>query len=162
MKQPPPTGLYVANWGLLGWVETALKEVAILAGILAFFATNGLPLLAVGEHPRPVLLFMLAALTIAMVFQLGFRVVQRELISIAFAVTMLLGHAALLVSVLRAGDIRAYGLTFALFLLLGDLTKHRFLSDTGYTEGGQTTTAMLRIVRGVIISDIVLGLLFLR
>ena len=152
-------GWHTAQWGTWGWFETILKLIAIGAGILAFAGSDAANALTVGASPAGsntgtlvvvgnshlAALVVLALLTLAALAQLGIRFMQRETISLGFAVLNLLGHLGLLVALLRVPDQPALPLIFGVFYLLGQIVKIQFLRVTGYTEGGANTTGMLRV-----------------
>lgn len=136
-------GWHVAQWGTWGWAETILKLVSIAVGILAFLGTSGD--LMIANHPHLAAVILLVLLALGSIFQLYVRFTQRETISMIFAVLNLLGHLGLLVALLRAPTLTGWALAFGVFYALGQVVKIQFLRVTGYTEGGATTSAMLRI-----------------
>ena len=77
--------------------------------------------------------------------QVTIRYPQRETVSMIFAVLNLLGHVGLLIALLRLPDHRTLPLIFGGFYVLGQLTKLQFLRISGYTEGGATTSQMMRV-----------------
>lgn len=129
-------GWHVANWGLWGWIETALKLVTAGAGILAFLNSPPEAPLVFGENPELLAVLILAAGLLGVTVMVTFRFIQREIISIVFAILLWLGHAGMLIALLRLFGANSYGIVFALFYILGELAKQRFLAETGYTEGG--------------------------
>lgn len=142
-------GWHVEKWGLWGWIETGLKLVGIVAGIVAFFTSSSVSTLTIGGHPHLAAVILLAVLTLLTVGVIFLRIRQREVISVVYSVLNFLGHAALLIAFLRVPDQRAYALIYAIFFALGELAKQRFLAVSGYTENGATTGSMVNFSRGL-------------
>jgi hypothetical protein len=142
-------GWHVTNWGLWGWAETALKAIGIGAGVLAFIASASTPDLVFGGNPELAAIILLALLTLGTVVALGLRLQQREIISIAFSVFNILGHIGLFIALLRVPDQNTLPVVFGVAYVLGELTKQRFLSLTGYTEAGQNSRSMVNFSRGL-------------
>lgn len=156
-----PQGWHVANWGLWGWIETGLKLVGLIAGIIAFLSSSAVSDLTIGGHPHLAAGILLALLTMLSVGVVFIRFTQREVISVIYAVIGFLGNAGLLIALLRIPDQRTYTLIYGVFFVLGELAKQRFLSISGYTESGQTTSAMVNFSRGLTVVYIVFIVLLL-
>lgn len=142
-------GWHIANWGLWGWAETALKGIGIGAGILAFLNSTGRPDFVVGGNPELAAIILLVLLTLGTIVAFGLRIQQREIISIVFSVFNILGHIGLLVALLRIPDQNTLPIVFGVMYVLGELTKQRFLALTGYTEAGQNSRSMVNFSRGL-------------
>lgn len=155
-------GWHTTEWGVWGWIETILKLVALGAGILAFVASDAAAPLMIGDNPHPIALALIAFLALGALGQLGIRFVQREVSSFVFAILNLLGHAGLLVAVLRAPDQPTLALVFGGFYALGQIVKTQFLRVTGYTEGGANTAAMqiIAVVEAVLYAAFAISMLF--
>jgi hypothetical protein len=140
---------HVGSWGLWGWVETILKLVGIVAGLLAFAGSNAAAPLVLANNPELGAVIVLALLTLAWVGALIPRFQQREVISMVFAIINALAHVGLLIALLRSPEPRTLAIVFGVFFILGQLAKDQFLRLSGYTEGGQTTDAMVKVSRGL-------------
>jgi hypothetical protein len=138
-------GWHIAQWGTLGWVETILKLIGIGAGVLAFVNSDASAALRIGDNPHLAAVILLVVLTLGAVFQLFVRFGQKETISLGFAALNLLGHLALLIALLRVPTDVTLAVIFGVMVVLGQVVKLQFLRSTGYTEGGATTSAMMRI-----------------
>lgn len=156
-----PSQWHTAQWGMWGWFETILKLIGVVAGILAFAASNAASPLAIGDNPHLAALILLALLALGALAQVGIRFTQRETISFAFAILNLVGHLALLVAVLRVPDQPTLAMVFGGCYALGQLVKLQFLRATGYTEGGANTTAMLGVAALMAILYALLAVLML-
>jgi hypothetical protein len=140
-------GWHVANWGFLGWLETGLKLIGLGSGFIAYFASNSNQHMRLLENLRLGALAVLALLTVFTLIALIFRVMQREVISLIFAVLNVLGHSAGLLTLVSSSDKYSWLIILGICFVLGELVKQRFLTTTGYTESGQTTSGMLRYSR---------------
>jgi hypothetical protein len=140
---------HVGSWGLWGWVETILKLIGIVAGLLAFAGSNAAAPLVLANNPELGAVIVLTLLTLAWVGALIPRFQQREVISMVFAIINALAHVGLLIALLRSPDQRTLAIVFGVFFILGQLAKDQFLRLSGYTEGGQTTNTMVKFSRGM-------------
>jgi hypothetical protein len=157
MQQSKPTvGWHVANWGLWGWIETALKLVGIVAGYIAFFNSNAVTDLTMSGSPRLAAVILVALLALAMIGVVFMRITQKELISIGYSILNALGHIALLFALLRVPTQTTLPIIFAVMFILGELAKQRFLAISGYVEGGANTPTMIRFSRIVAVTYLIL------
>ena len=160
MQQNAQTqGWHTAQWGTWGWIETILKLIAIVAGIIAFVQSRGEIVFSGNPHLAAVIVLALAAL--ASIAQVVIRLTQKEIISTVFAILNLLGHFGLLIALLRVPPDLTLALVFGVFYVLGQLTKIQFLRVTGYTEGGANSSAMLRTTGVITLIYVVITVLLL-
>lgn len=152
---------HVTNWGLLGWLETAVKGIGILLAFVAFVDSLGADKFIIGDNPHLAAVILLGLLALGMVAPLGLRYIQKEIISMAYAVFNFLGHAALFLALVRQPDQEIYAILFGAAYIIGEIIKQRFLTTTGYTEAGQSPKAMLNFSRGVIAAYALLIILVL-
>jgi hypothetical protein len=148
-QQAQTQGWHVEKWGLWGWIETGLKVVGIIAGIIAFFSSSSVSTLTIGGHPHLAAVILLALLTLLTAGVVFIRFSQREIVSVVYSVFNFLGHAGLLIAFLRVPDQRTYAIVLGVFYALGELAKQRFLAVSGYTEGGSTSGSMINFSRGL-------------
>lgn len=161
MQSSTSQGWHIANWGTWGWIETILKLIGIGAGMLAFFNSASDAPLVIGGNPKLIAVILVALMTAGMVLAIGLRFTQKEIISIVFSVLNALGHAGLLVALLRIPPDMTLPLVFSVFFVLGELAKYRFMSTTGYTELGQSQAGMVRFSLMMVGTYIVLTILLL-
>jgi hypothetical protein len=141
--QASTQGWHTEQWGTWGWIETGLKAIGLLAGVIGLVAA--LTSEARGSDPHVAGLILLVLLVLSALAQLGIRFMQRETISLLFAVANLIGHAALLIALLTSPNQSAWAVALGVFFVLGQLAKLQFLRLSGYTEGGADQNGMLRI-----------------
>ncbi len=132
-------------WGTWGYIETILKLVGIVAGVIAFTQTSGTNGLVIGGNPHLAAVALLALMTLGMIFTLFIRYTQKESLSFAFAVVNVVGHLALLIALLRVPSSMTLAVLFGLMFVLGSAAKIRFLGLSGYTEGGADLKQMKRV-----------------
>lgn len=142
-------GWHIADWGFWGWLETAVKGVGILAGIIAFISTSGEETRSFSDHPELGALIILGLFGVVAVAVLGLRVMQREIISIIFWLLSVFAHWGLFLALLRHPDARFFAVLFGLAFIAGEVVKQRFLVVSGYTENGQSTAAMVNFSRSI-------------
>ncbi len=126
-----PPAWHVADWGTLGWLETALKTAGMLVGVGALVAATGHPV----DGPsgaRLVAVIVLALLCLGLLAAIADRYAEREVVGMAFVIGMNAGHLAMLVALLRYEGLDGALLAFAALMLAGDLVKLVFLATTGF------------------------------
>ncbi len=153
-----PVGWHVASWGFWGWLETGIKLVGIVAGYIAFFNSTAVTELTIGGHPHLAAVILLALLTLAMIGLVFVRITQKELISIGYSILNALGHLALVFALLRVPTQTTLPIIFAVMFILGELAKQRFLTISGYVEGGANTVSMLMFSRVIGITYLILAI----
>jgi hypothetical protein len=154
-------GWHSEAWGTWGIAETVLKLIGVGAGVLAFINSDGNAALRIGDNPHLLALILLVLLTLGAVFQLVVRFGQKETISFGFAVLNLIGHVALVIALLRVPEQATLAVIFGGMYVLGQVVKLQFLRETGYTEGGATTSAMLRVTGAIAIMYVLFVVLML-
>lgn len=119
-------GWHIADWGPWGWAETAVKAVAIVVAVVAALSDGAV---AVADDHR-IAYWVLVAAAVGYVFAIGDRLIDREIIAVAFVVAMVIGHGAIVYAMGRddwpAGAVR----TFAGLMLIGDLIKIGYFATT--------------------------------
>ena len=103
---------------------------------------------------------LLAFLTFIWTFTLTVRFQQREIISMIFGILNALGHAAVLIALLKMPLVTGMPIVFAIAYVIGEIIKRLFLTSTGYTESGRSASTML-MVSNVFIGVYVALLVFL-
>lgn len=156
--EAPKQGWHVANWGTWGWAETIVKLIGAAIGVIAFFQASG------DDYSLGSGLDTIAIIDFGLILLSAFalppiRILQREVISIIYAILNLIGHLALMGALLREPSMSLLPFLFGLAYVAGELVKQRFLVVSGYTEQGQTTAAMLKFSRVVMVIYLVFAIL---
>ena len=150
-------GWHIAQWGVLGWLETASKELGIGLGIILFLQTIRSESLTFADVEFTISAGILALLTLFAGVVVIIRVTQREVFSLIYSITNALGHVAMFYYVIHTPDNTLAPILFALAYVIGELVKQRYLLTTGYTELGQETPQMVMFSRGLMSVYIVMG-----
>jgi hypothetical protein len=127
------TGWYIHNWTVLGWIETGIKAIAIIIGVLAFYLSLDSQEWIIPSGIRLVQLIILGLLSLGIFFAIFNRWQNKEIISMIFVFFNNIGHWGMFLSLLK-GTGWFYLPFFALLMMLGDLVKILFLKQTSYTE----------------------------
>ncbi|QPC80532.1 hypothetical protein G4Y79_12475 [Phototrophicus methaneseepsis] len=149
-------GWHVANWGTLGWLETGVKAIGIIVGLLAFTQTISTGTIGLADVPHGISVIIMALLTLFVLGSILLRAQQREVVSLIFAIANALGHAGMLYYLLYTPEGQVLPIMFGIAYVLGELVKQRFLITSGYTEMGQQTPQMLMFSRGLMVVYVVL------
>jgi hypothetical protein len=121
----------VGEWGPLGWLETALKAGGVGVGVAALLTALERPVDG-PEGLRLAQVILLGVLSAGLVAAIADRVVEREVIGMAFIPLMLAGHVCMTVALARDGDLGGFVVAFGALMLAGDLVKLAFLATSGF------------------------------
>lgn len=129
MSSKPWTGQerwHRADWGPLGWAETAIKLIGIAVAVVA--AARGGAWAVAADHPLAHWLLMVTA--VGYVVAIFDRVQDREVTAMGFWALMVTGHGAMVWA--AGGDTWPEGsvVLFALLMALGDAVKIVFFVTT--------------------------------
>jgi hypothetical protein len=126
---------HVADWGALGWLETALTAAGMLVGVGALVAATGGP--AEGASgARLAQAVLLAILATGLTAAILDRLAQREAIAMAFVPLNAAAHWCMAVAVARDPSGGAALVAFCALMLAGDLVKLVFLRRSRFTVRG--------------------------
>jgi hypothetical protein len=121
----------VGDWGVLGWLETALKAVGVLVGVGALLAALDGP----ADGPSGIRLaqvVVLAVLSAGLLAGVADRLIEREVVGVVFAPAMAVGHIAMTIALARDDGLGGALVAFAALMLAGDLVKLAFLATSGF------------------------------
>ena len=118
---------HVAKWPPLAWLETAIKLVALAIGLLAFFEALSAGEFALPAGQRLAQLLVMALLSLGLVAAILDRLVEREVVAMAFVLLNNVGHWGMTVALTSAQDLGSSLIAFAGLMLVGDLVKLIFL-----------------------------------
>ena len=117
---------HVARYPFLGWLETAIKLVAIAIGIVAgvqalqtgvFTWPTGLQLIQTG---------IIALIAMGLIGTIVDRYLDREVIAMVFVFLWMAGHVGMLIGLLYRPWPGLALIAFSLLMALGDVVKLRF------------------------------------
>jgi hypothetical protein len=145
MAQSAPTDWHVGQWGTLGWAETGVKVIGMIAAFIAFAQALPSGVLTLGGNPRLGAIIVLALLTLIWLAPIPLRFQQKEIISVIFTLANLLAHTALLVALLYLLPDRTLPIVFGIAYLIGEAIKRRWLIVSGYTEAGRSQSQMFMV-----------------
>ncbi len=142
---------HVTAWPPLAWLETAIKLVALAIGVFVFVnALDGGPF----ELPGGVALaqmVVLALLSLGLVAAIGDRLIEREIIAMAFVIVNNLGHWSMVLALGLGVTGHAVAL-FATLMLAGDLVKLLFIATTRDFTVRDLPRIMLYALTGVYVA----------
>jgi hypothetical protein len=128
-KEPLPAarGWHVADWPALAWLETGIKLLAIVAGIVALVHVLVSGSLRLPMDLRLVQLVALAVVSLGQVAAILDRYLEREVVSMVFVLLNNLGHWGMVVALVSRPGPGWLLPAFALLMLAGDAVKLVFL-----------------------------------
>lgn len=145
-----PKKWYVGPWPTLAWVETILKLIALGAALMAVSKA-----LTVGSFQPPlgktwVEIIIMVVLSLGLLLAIYDRILEREIIAMAFLILNNLGHWGMTAALLTKPKPDHALLLFSLLMLLGDLIKLVFLKVHDF-EVRDTPKAVLYGLTGLYI-----------
>ncbi len=123
---------HAADWGPLGWAETALKGAGAIVGVGALVAAGVAGLGDGPEGARLAQVVLLGLLSLGLVAGIADRVVERETVAMAFILVMNAGHWSMAVALAGSSGVGEALLAFAGLMLAGDLVKLAFIARSGF------------------------------
>ncbi|GAB4516081.1 MAG: hypothetical protein OHK0046_20710 [Anaerolineae bacterium] len=146
------TGWHIRNWGAWGWLETAVKAIGIVAGLVALTQALSSDPSTVTGLANIAAIAILGLLTLAYAGVVFIRLSQREIASLIFAISNALGHLGMLLYLIRTPEPNMLPVVLGVAFIVGELVKQRFLTVTGFTENGLQSAQMVmfsRVVMGI-------------
>lgn len=139
---------HVAAWPPLAWLETVIKLVALVFGIAAFIDAAGTGTFDLPSGARLAQVVVLAILSLGLLAAIGDRLIEREVIAMAFVLVNNAGHWGMLGALLLGDNGHGVAL-FAALMLAGDLVKLLFFTvHTDFTVR-DAPRAMLYALTGI-------------
>lgn len=133
---------HIASWPPLAWVETGIKTIALILGIVAGVQalTEGVFTLPAGFRLAQTIL--LGLLSLGLIVAIFDRIIERELVAMIFVIVNNLGHWGMVVS-LASGSSRGLMLVaFSILMLAGDIVKLVFLNVHDFRVRDTSPAAM--------------------
>lgn len=131
VSDPAARGWHVGDWGPLGWLETALKLAGVAVAVAALVTAAGRAADGAGGV-RLAQVILLGVLSAGLLAAVADRLLEREIVGMAFIPAMLAGHVCMAVALARDADLGAHLVAFAALMLAGDLVKLAFLATTDF------------------------------
>lgn len=128
-----PQKWYVATWPPLAWVETLIKAIGQLIGIIALMRAFSGEGFALPGGVRLVQTIVMGILALGLTVGIADRIRYREIVSMIFIIPNNFAHWGIVLSLL-AGQTQ-YLMPFAAIFLLGDLVKLAFIRVNRFTVG---------------------------
>lgn len=138
---------HVGDYGALGWAETAVKAVAFLVVYVAFAHALDRSL-HTPSGIRIVELGLIGVAELGLLAAIGDRVIERELIAMAFVLFNNAAHVGMLYALLAVPGPGLLLSAFCALMLGGELIKLRWL---------RTTEFSVRDVAPMVVQGFVLG-----
>lgn len=158
---------HIANWSPLGWLETAIKLVALMVAIIALANALSSGVFTTPSGARLAQVIVLAILALGLTVGIADRYKQREIIAMIFVLINNVGHwgmvYVLLITVTSERSLKPDDLlpVFAGLMLLGDLIKLVWLRVTGHTQDGYPQSVLYGLVGVYVVGYIIILLLAL-
>ena len=125
-------GWHVGTYEPLAWAETAVKAVAFLIAYVALVQALGRTLHSPdGIHIAEIVLLGVAEL--GLLFAIGDRLIERELIAMVFVAFNNVAHVGMLYALLAVPGPGGLVSLFCLFMLTGEVVKIAWLRTTHFT-----------------------------
>lgn len=118
---------YVASWPPLAWLETGIKLVAIVVGVVALVQALSTGVFVVPGGVRLAQLAVLGLLSLGLLAAALDRVIEREIVSMVFVVLNNLGHWGMVITLATEPGPGVLLPLFAGLMLAGDAVKLVFL-----------------------------------
>lgn len=126
-SQTSSTGWHVAQWPPLAWLETLIKLIALVIGMLALVHSLSAGEFALPSGLRLAQLIVMAILSLGLVAAIFDRLAEREIVAMLFVILNNLGHWGMVVALASEQGPGSRLVAFAALMLVGDLVKLVFL-----------------------------------
>jgi len=127
---------HVANWSLLGWLETGIKLIAFVAALVALITALSSGTFTAPSGAHLIQVIVLSVLSLGLTAGIVDRYNQREIIAMGFILLNNIAHWGMVYALLTIPAPASLLLIFAGLMLVGDLVKIYWLRVSGYTQGG--------------------------
>jgi hypothetical protein len=123
----PPRRWHLGKWPLLAWLETVIKLVAIVIGIIALVGAVSRGTFGLPSGVRLAQFIILAILSLGLVAAIFDRIRDREIVAMVFVLLNNLGHWGMTLSLAAQPGAGALLVAFAGLMLVGDIVKLVFI-----------------------------------
>eukprot|EP01120_Amphizonella_sp_Union-15-10_P004902 TRINITY_DN15668_c0_g1_i2.p1 TRINITY_DN15668_c0_g1~~TRINITY_DN15668_c0_g1_i2.p1 ORF type:complete len:188 (-),score=8.82 TRINITY_DN15668_c0_g1_i2:70-633(-) len=113
------------SYGILGWLETAIKGLAIISAFVSISVYTNSPVVLLTA--RYVIIVMLGILQIIYVGLVVLRFLDRELFAIGFSIVQALANLSIFVVSIKSSEPDQFIFVYCFLNILGELVKMMFL-----------------------------------
>lgn len=118
---------YIGQWPPLAWLETAIKAVALIIGVVALVGALSYGAFALPRGVRLAQFVIQVILSLGLVAAIFDRLIGRELVAMVFVVFNNLGHWGMVAALASEPGPGSLLIAFCTLMLIGDLVKLVFL-----------------------------------
>lgn len=154
-----PKGWHVTSWPPLAWLETVIKVVALVLGIVALGQALSGGAFAWPGGLRLAQLITLALLSLGLVAAIFDRLAEREIVAMAFVILNNLGHWGMTLALVTEPGPGGLLPGFAALMLLGDLVKLVFLRKHDFSVRDTPKAALYGLTSVYVVGYLVILLL---
>lgn len=134
---------HFSDWSLLGWIETGIKLVGLVAAILALIMAWMGGTFTAPEGVRLIEVIVQAVLAVLILAAIADRYTEKEITAMIFVVINNIGHWGMLYALLTLPGPGSMLQVFAALMLVGDLIKLYWLRTSGFTVRGYSTSVLI-------------------
>ena len=142
------SGWHVGRWGALGWVETAVKVVAMFVAAIGLAGRDGAD---GGGWGRTLAVSALTTATIGLVAAIADRTIEREIVAMVFVVFNVAAHVAIVLVATGLPAARGTVVTFCTLMIIGDAVKIVFLHREHFQVRAVGTKALLGLTSAYLV-----------
>lgn len=122
---------HVGEWPPLAWVETAVKGIAQVLGIVALVRAWGDDISS-PDGARLAQVVILAAMSLGLLAAIADRLAMREIVSMVFVVPNVVAHSGMLFALATASGPGRLFPWFCVAMIAGECAKLAFLRTSGF------------------------------
>jgi hypothetical protein len=126
-SQTSNTGWHVAQWPPLAWLETLIKLIALVIGVVALVDSLSAGEFALPNGLRLAQLIVMTILSLGLVAAIVDRLTEREIVAMLFVILNNLGHWGMVIALASKQEPGSSLVAFAALMLVSDLVKLVFL-----------------------------------
>lgn len=151
---------YVAQWPPLAWLETGIKLVAIVVGLVALIQALSSGVLALPSGLRLAQWAVLGLLSLGLLAAIADRVVEREIVAMVFVILNNLGHWGMVIALASEPGPGVLLPLFAGLMLAGDVVKLVFLKAHDFEVRNTPRAVLFGLTSAYVVGYLVLLLLY--
>ncbi|MBI5959152.1 MAG: hypothetical protein HY866_10480 [Chloroflexi bacterium] len=118
---------HIDQWPPLAWLETVIKLVALVVGIITLIGVIRAGDFDLPGGARLAQTILMGVLALGLIAALFDRLIEREIVAMAFVIVNNLGHWGMVIALASGQDLGAAVTVFCGLMLVGDIVKLVFL-----------------------------------